>query len=202
MAREWISEAILQALRDANDLTATAIAECVGRTLKRTLDALTTLTERGLVSRQGNLYQLTDTGRIAAGSEASVRGGAAGKPRQARDNAGCLRSRAWRALRMEGGKSTLGNILNLVLEGEEKSPGTNLLTYFNALRKAGILTQLHRRVRGNAMTSNGFVVWLIAQDVGPVAPVYQPTKKQVFDPNTNAVYPLLFDQGAVRHGSI
>lgn len=201
MARVWVAETILRLLSEADGVTATAIAQAVDRPLKRALESLQTLVTRGLASRQGSVYRLTEAGRIAAGNEASVRAGAAGQPRKARDHAGSLRTRAWRALRMEGGKSTLGNILNLVLEGEEKSPGTNLLTYFNALRKAGILTQSHRRVRGNSPTSNGFVVWFIAQDIGPAAPVYQPTKKQVFDPNTDTVYPLLFNQGATHHGN-
>lgn len=197
MAREWIAEKLLQKLSEADSagLSVRTLADAIGRAPDKTNDSLQTMVRRGLVQLHENpdgfWCRLTETGRIAASSAANVRTGAPGQPRQIRLEKNSLRARAWRALRMEGGKSTLGNLLHLILTGEERSPGTNLVRYFNALRKAGILTQSHRRARGNTPTSNGFVVWMIAEDVGPQAPIWQPTKNQVFDPNQNITYPLI-----------
>ena len=189
--RAWIAEKMLQILNGRSEVSVAVLAEHIERPKDKTLESLKVLVGRGLVERLGaDRYRLTDTGRIAVGDGVSVRTGAANQPRKVRVETGSLRVRAWKALRLEGGKSTLSNLLSLLDSGEEGAADTNLLKYFKALQRAGILSRLGRRVRGTAPTSNGFAVWVMIRNLGPRAPIWRPTKNEVYDPNTNTIYPL------------
>ncbi|MBF0192488.1 MAG: hypothetical protein HQL99_15320 [Magnetococcales bacterium] len=190
-ARVWIAEKMLQILNEHSEVSVTVLAERIERPRDKTLESLKTLAERGLVeSLRLDKYRLTDAGRIAAGEGGYVRTGGAARPRTVRIETKSLRFRAWKALRMEGGKSTIPNLLSLLATDGEVVSETNLLKYFSALNRVGILSRLHRRVKGTAKTSNGFVVWAIIRNVGPKAPVWRPTKNEVYDPNTGTTYPL------------
>ncbi|MBF0401303.1 MAG: hypothetical protein HQL90_11095 [Magnetococcales bacterium] len=201
MNREWIGEKMLGILAQGGETTVSSLAQAINRPSDKTTEALTVLVQRGLVCRSNGNYSLTNAGQLAASSDGRVRTGGAGQPRRVRVEPRNLRARAWKALRMEGGKSTLGNLLHLLLTGEEKSADTNLLKYFDALCQAGILTRAHRRARGSAPTSNGYLLWIISVDVGPKAPVWQRAKKQVFDPNSGNIFPLIARFEGQDHGN-
>lgn len=191
MAREWITEKLLQFLRDGKDVTVAALAQSVDRPRDQVVRSLVSLAGRGLVVWDGEQCRLTDAGRLAVDSKAVVRTGAAGRPRRARVEPTSLRARAWKALRMEGGKSTITNLLSLLATDGDGSPAPNLAKYFKSLCRAGIMSRLERRVKGIAPTSNGFVVWVVIRDLGPRAPVCRDAQKQVFDPNSKTIYPFL-----------
>ena len=100
------------------------------------------------------------------------------------------RARAWLAMRIRN-KFTLADIMMLVVEQGDKDPTSNLGKYFRALEKAGFLVAL-KREKGSQQGSNGFKrYWLLPnRNKGPLAPLWRPHKKTVYDPNTEKEYDM------------
>jgi hypothetical protein len=138
----------------------------------------------------GLKWALTEEGRLAAEADTQIRPGAAGVPRACRTpQKRTFRQRAWAELRRRSGKATIPDLLR-VLDSDNPRNLNNLVVYFLALESAGILTRLKRRHAGTSITSPGHVVWLLGDDPGSKAPIWQATKRQVFDPNSKKIYPI------------
>ncbi|MCB1832069.1 MAG: hypothetical protein KDH19_01270 [Geminicoccaceae bacterium] len=60
----------------------------------------------------------------------------------------------------------------------------SIVSYLRFLTLCGILRKLDRREPGTAVTSPGFVRWLLIRDLGPVAPIWRPKKQALHDPNS------------------
>lgn len=100
-----------------------------------------------------------------------------------------LRERAWWVMRRHG-VFTLAELLATLADGTERDAGSNLGKYLRALTGAGILTVETQRAPGHAITSNGFLRYRLALDLGIKPPVWRASRKEVYDPNGERCYPL------------
>lgn len=81
-------------------------------------------------------------------------------------------------------------LLTLAEPGMRDAPG-NLLKYVRALERVGVLVRLQRRVPGQALQSNGHVIWRLARDLGRQAPVWRSRQQLLWDPNAGCAIPVL-----------
>lgn len=115
-----------------------------------------------------------------------------------------LRGQCWWLMR-ELGSFTINQLLETYATGEEKDAHNNVDNYLFRLEAVGVVQRLARRQGGEAPTSPGYVVWVLARNLGPLAPVWRRTQKVVWDPNAQCVVlPLAAAQAAgepteVRH---
>jgi hypothetical protein len=99
-----------------------------------------------------------------------------------------LRARAWWVMR-ETPRFTLPSLLAIVADGDEADAASNLGKYLRALSRAGILAETGRD-QPASLTDNGVKRYRLARNSGPKAPVWRASRREVYDPNTGAVYPL------------
>ena len=92
-----------------------------------------------------------------------------------------LRERSWRILR-RGAPETLRSLLCVIADGHEKDARGNLGRYLVALERVGVLERLPERLPGAALTSPGYVQWVLAKNLGPDAPILR-KGGAVWDPN-------------------
>ncbi len=154
-------------------------------------NGLYTLRRRGWARMGANdLWSLTEAGKEAMEQQIKINTGGAGQARSVRTpRKRSFRHRAWQALRRKGGKATIPDLLR-VLDADTPGNADNLESYFRALESAGVLCRLKRKARGMVMTSPGHTVWVLSDDPGPKPLVWQKAKGQIFDHNTNTIYPL------------
>ncbi|MBF0339764.1 MAG: hypothetical protein HQL95_02215 [Magnetococcales bacterium] len=190
MNGRWLAGDVLRALKNhgparCGDLT----GKLPGLTSRQISNGLCTLKKRNLVILLGDgRWRLTDTGK--ASDQVEMLPGAAGLVRTIKTpRKRSLRLRAWQALRRKHGKATIPDLLR-VMNTDRPEDANNLGCYFRRLAEVGLLTRLLRRASGDTPTSPGYIVWLISEDTGPKAPIWQTGKNQVFDPNTGTIYPL------------
>jgi len=111
------------------------------------------------------------------------------KQTRARKQTHGLRERAWWVMRRRG-VFTLPELLETVADGAQKDAASNLGKYLRALTRAGILTMEPRRQPGCSLTSNGYLRYRLALDLGIKPPVWRVTRNAVYDPNGDKAYPL------------
>lgn len=111
------------------------------------------------------------------------------KQTRARKQTHGLRERAWWVMRRRG-VFTLAELLATLADGTERDAASNLGKYLRALTGAGILTVETGRAGGHALTSNGFLRYRLALDLGIKPPVWRASRKEVYDPNGERCYPL------------
>lgn len=185
----WIAEQLLHAIGKAapNDcITEPALESLTGLGTRSVEQAVLKLRRHGLVEKVARgCHKLTDAGRAAIESGATLRSGPRGPHTGKRVVKDTLRTRVWRAIRLRR-KFTIPDLISLVAEGGERDIESNIRKYLKVLTRAGILTELPRREGGNALTSNGYKRWWLAdeKDTGPKAPVWRQGADTVFDPNT------------------
>lgn len=190
----WIAEQLLTAIGQAaphDCITEPALEALTGLGARKVEPALLKLRRHGLVEKVApGCHKLTDAGRAALASGATLRSGPRGQHTGKRVLKDSLRIRVWRAIRIRR-KFTLPDLIALVAEGGEKDIESSIRKYLNALTRAGILTELPRRESGTALQSNGYKRWWLTddKDTGPQAPVWLQTRGAVFDPNTEQELP-------------
>ena len=108
-----------------------------------------------------------------------AKGGAAG-------GATGLRGKCWWLMR-ELGTFTIDRLLETYATGEEKDAHNNVDNYLFRLAACGVVERLHKRQPGEALTSPGYVVWRLARNLGPLAPVWRREQKVLWDPNRRQV---------------
>lgn len=182
----WPAQKILTAI------VALAHLDCVdidilvhhtGMERKNIANACGVLVDRELIERiKPGCYKLLPAGLLLIEDGGEVKSGPRGE-RAARQHTGTLRVKSWRAMRQRK-KFSLGDIIVLVANGDEKAIEGNLGKYVRALERAGYLNRMARREPGTAITSNGYIRYLLVRDSGPLAPVWRPSKATVYDPNT------------------
>ena len=69
------------------------------------------------------------------------------------------------------------------------NPEISAQQYLQGLARAGYVMQLPTRRPGNALTSNGWIVWQLERDSGDVAPIIRSKSRDVYDPNTGEALP-------------
>lgn len=100
-----------------------------------------------------------------------------------------LRERAWWVMRRRG-LFTLMELLEAVADGTQKDATGNLGKYLRALTGAGILTVEPKRQPGHSLTSNGYLRYRLALDLGIKPPLWRASRNEVYDPNGDKTYPL------------
>ncbi len=181
MAPGTLSNAVLDRLSDGQCHTIDHLDHALTEHMRREIvKCAGRLVLRGLLERvELGCYQLTEEGKRVVASGQKITSGPyrpdRGRSRKPRDT---VRQRAWQAMQMPG-SFTIGEI---AMHAGRSSEG-NLQKYFRALRLAGYLIVLPIRAKGTAMTSNGFKRFRLIRDTGPIAPVYRPDRKTLFDYN-------------------
>jgi hypothetical protein len=85
-----------------------------------------------------------------------------------------LRERAWWVMR-EMTAFSLDALLLTVAEGTERSAADNLRRYIRALERHGVLAPVRQ--------SRDATSYQLAHDLGPRAPVYRRSRRDLYDPN-------------------
>lgn len=181
------SQQILHAIGTGRS-TPAAIAEATGRSPAVVRHIATKLRRSGLADSpaRGN-YVLTDAGRdwLASGRSIERHGPTERHTRRARG----LRVRAWWLMRQLG-RWTLPELLTTLADGSQRTPRTNLLRYIHGLERGGIVRRAKRVVPGDRPGSKGHVLWILARDLGPQAPVLRDDRRELYDPNAGTTLPL------------
>lgn len=142
------------------------------------------LIARGYVERQERgCFALTEAGRAARDSGVTIESGVTGPGRAPRRPARrTIRQRAWNAMRITR-TFTVADLTTTVARDGDGDVEENLRRYVCALADAGYLVRSSRRRPGTAPGSNGFRVYSLARDTGPVAPVISRLHGSVIDFN-------------------
>ncbi len=133
---------------------------------------------------QRGFYRLTPAGVEFAASGQRITAGQGERPRQKTVG---LRERAWWHFRAHK-VASLKELLGTHAEGQERDATSNVYKYLLALERAGILQRAAKRLP--ARQSKGLVVWRLVLDLGPKAPVWRQTAREVYDPNSERVFSL------------
>lgn len=169
-------------------VTLDELAAAVDRPRKKITAAISRLiTDKYVVRRDRGCYEATAAGRTAhakgykPGPQRAHTGDA--KPRQ-----NTFRQRVWKTLRLRRKASSFDLLTNAGDGG--KATEDNLHHYLRGLERAGYVQRLARRAPGTAPTSNGYAVWLLLKDTGPLAPIVSVRKAELRDPNTSETVSL------------
>lgn len=154
------------------------IAEALGLGHREASRASAMLILLGLVERtdRGG-FRLTARGRAvldAGGPIESHDTGDAATPR--RPERTTIRQRAWNAMRIAR-SFTVPDIVTAIAREGDGDLTARLRRYVSALTGAGYLTRARRRRPGTAPGSNGFPVYSLVRDTGPLAPVCGPRRR-------------------------
>lgn len=182
----WKTERLLTVIGEAaprDCITEARLAELTGYDARSVENCCLKLRKHGLLARtERGCHKLTAAGRAALEQGARIRSGPRGKWSGVNLQKETLRTRAWLGMRLKR-KFTLDDLVMLAARGGERHAESNLGKYVRALARAGYVRQLQVREAGTAMTSNGFVRWMLVQNTGPEAPVWRPSRGTVYDPN-------------------
>lgn len=184
--KRWLAEEALYHLVD-KPLLGKELAVALGIQRKKLYAITKNLEGRGLVEKKADGHWcLTEVGILAAKEGWKIRGGRPGGTRQPRKGGWTVRDKAWAALINRGGKGTLLDLAEeMDLRGARKLH--NIGCYFGALEKSGHLARSKRQDFSGAPTNPGRCVWLLINNTGPTAPMWQVSKRQVFDRNTKQI---------------
>lgn len=183
--------ALLQALADGSCQTIDQLETRLDLTRRQVSDAATKLLRRDYLMRMGTgCYQLTEAGLAAAAAGEIIKSG----PRSGRDSPrivrNTLRERAWRSMRVRRRFTVADLISDAALVGD-RNPYDNICRYLRALKQAGYVAASKQRVDRSAPTSNGFKLWILRKNTGPLAPVALSKVAAVHDRNTGEDVPCL-----------
>lgn len=102
-----------------------------------------------------------------------------------------LRQKAWWLLR-KNRAMTLAQLLQILNDGSQGNPETNLRGWLNKLHFAGILGRERIKLPSDPINSNGVYRYQLLEDLGPLPPVVRKTH-DVLDPNsgkTHSIHPV------------
>jgi predicted transcriptional regulator len=170
-----------------------SLARATGLLADQVKNAIDRLSKRGLVIHVGLArYQRTASGdaflgagkQVKPGPQPKGHGGSARRGLRADDAAGrdTLRDRAWVALRQLK-KATIPDLMELASRGGDGEDVSNLRQYLTVLAKHGVVSALKRRAPGYALTSNGFIQYVLVDDLGPKAPLWRGSTGELVDRN-------------------
>lgn len=158
----------------------------IGR--KQIATAAAKLIQRCFAERlETGVYKLTSDGLAALMDGAPLKSGPHRGKRQYPHYADTLRSRAWRAMRLEGRFTVRDIALLAATEADGEAEG-NIRRFCHQLMLCGYLVQLPAKARGEKMNSPGFVTYRLVRDTGMAAPQYRAKDKGFYDRNTRDVF--------------
>lgn len=181
-----IQTRILHGLGDACLLIGD-IAEGLGLGRGQVSQAAALLIARGYVERvERGCFRLTGAGRRARDEGVTIETGVTGPTRALRlPKRTTIRQRAWNAMRITR-TFTVADLTTAVAREGDGDVEENLRRYVAALARAGYLARAARRRPGTAPGSNGFAVYSLVRDTGPVAPVWSQKHRAIHDFNGRA----------------
>lgn len=191
----WTSETIMQTISQHMlncCVTNEKLVQLTGLMEKQVEAATQNLHKNGFIKRvEPGCYRITQSGIIALDRKTSLRSGPKGET-SVKIHKDSLRVRVWRAIRIRQSFS-IPELLPIVTKGSEKDATSNIYKYLTALEAAGYLIRMGRKMRGTALTSNGFARWRLdpLKDTGPKAPVWRMSKGTIYDPNRDEEITLL-----------
>ncbi len=175
--------ALLQALADGSCQTIDQLEVRLDLTRRQVSNAAACLMRRDYLMRMGaGCYQLTEAGQIAVASGEVIKSGPRGphsKPKVHRDT---LRQRAWKTMRRDGW-FTVHELITFAARSGDRDPASNLHRYIRALCNAGYVRVAARRIKGTALTSNGFKQFALVKNTGPLSPIVHRNNKSIHDQN-------------------
>lgn len=181
--------ALLQALSDGTCQTIDQLEVRLDLTRRQVSNAAACLLRRDYLMRMGTgCYQLTEAGRAAVASGEVIKSGPRGPRSKAPRIKNTFRERAWRSMRMRHW-FTVSDLIVDAARAEDISPKVNLCRYLSALRAAGYVRVAARRVKGTAMTSNGFMQFVLAKNTGPLPPIVRSKMAAIYDQNLGVDVP-------------
>ena len=191
-----LTKQVLQLIVEGKD-TLDQLATATGKTKREVVKMAQVLKHKGYINvcdaldaqlgtGARGMYLATEAGIAFAATDGEIKPGKAG-PRPCTRTVG-LRERAWWHFRVHR-VATIKDLLTTHATGKEKAAQDNLYKWVVALELAGILQRLP--AKQPAKQSKGRVVWSLAKDLGPAAPVWRQIAKTVFDPNSGQVFPLV-----------
>lgn len=192
-----LTKQVLQLIVVATDpMTLDVLAATTGKTKREVVKMTQVLKRRGYITvcdaldaKLGTgargMYLATDAGTAFAATDDDIKPGKAG-PRPCTRTRG-LRERAWWHFRAHS-VATVRDLLSTHADGTEKAAQDNLYKWLIALEAVRILKRLP--MKQPAKQSKGRVVWSLAKDLGPAAPVWRQLAKAVFDPNSGEIFPI------------
>lgn len=99
-----------------------------------------------------------------------------------------LRARAWWVMR-ERRRFTVPGLLMIVADSRQRDAASNLRKYITTLTRVGMLVE-DGREPPTSLTDNGAKRYRLIQNTGPKAPVWRPSRREVYDPNTGEAHPI------------
>lgn len=176
---------IVEALSGGQCLTTTELKHCTQMTGSVVSDTCCKLVARGwIVRRERGCFELSKHGKQAVKNGETITSGPTrpltqGYPKKRRKLT--ARCAIWRSIRILR-KFTIGELEILTSASHD-----NTMQFVGYLLKSGVLIPL-KREPGAALTSNGFRRWFLMHDLGPETPIWRPTTRELFDPNSNSVF--------------
>lgn len=181
--------ALLQALRDGSCQTIEQLEASLDLTRRQVSDAAANLLRRDYLIRTGlGCYKLTEAGARAAVAGEIITSGPRRPHGTVRIQSNTIRDRAWRAMRIRR-RFTVPDLVADARTTADAAPLESIGRYVRMLRKAGFLVEGARRVQGVAPSSNGYKIWCLVRNTGPLAPVVRSITAAVHDPNTGEDLP-------------
>lgn len=179
----WLAQRLLIALAEAQaDQSVAQLAARVERDRHAVGEALRVLTRRGLIERIAyGVYRLAPAGQALLETGCTVRSGP-DQGRAPRVLTQTLRHRVWTLLGSRR-KVSLPELLRLAVTGQEKEAESNIRHYLRLLERTGYLLRLQSRKPGDALTSPGYLQWLVLRWTGPRPPVARRRFAIAWDPN-------------------
>lgn len=180
---------LLQALKDGTTRKIGDMANELDLSGRQVSDAASKLFARGFLERPGiGLFKLTNEGIQAAERGVKITSGPRGAHGTCPQRKRTFRQRAWQAIRIRRA-FTYGDIVADAGQTDEERDLENAARFVRQLARAGIVSEVKRRQKGNVQGSNGFKRFILMKDLGPRAPVYRPKLKLFHDFNAGKDWP-------------
>jgi DNA-binding IclR family transcriptional regulator len=157
------------------------LAAATGLGLRQVSQGCRQLARRGWAAKHLRSYRLTEAGRAALASGASVTSGPVAPTGARRRVADTFRVRAWRSMRIRRAFSAAEVAMDAARD--EADPVEDAHRYLLQLGRAGYVAPLGAHTRSVPPAQRR---WRLVRDSGPLAPVWSRAKGEMQDDNVRA----------------